>query len=131
MTENVYIHGVDILGGEYVGAVIPLAQASGPQPALVIRVKNAGELVKKQGGATGSLVFDAVPGAITNVIYGKMRDEFAKKLKEQGVDADVTVSTSPPNGPAPRSDFLPGMAVGAVTVGIGVGLWKLLRGILR
>ena len=131
MSDNIYIHGADVLGGEFVGAIVPLAQAGGTQPALVIRVKNAGELAAKQGGATGGLAFDAVPGTITNVIYGKMRDEFSKKLKDQGVDADVTVSSTPPTGPKPKTEFLPGVLVGAGATAVGFALWKLLRGLFK
>ena len=124
---NVYLHGTDVLGA----GMIPLAQAGGPQPALVIRVKNAGQLVAKEGGKPGELAFDALPGTITNFMYAKMRDEFAAKLKEQGVNADVQVTTSPPNGPPPRSEFLPGVAVGAGVTAIAFGLWKIFRGLTR
>lgn len=130
--NNRHVHGVDILGWSEApikidGSIIPLAQAGGQQPALVVRVKNAANVVAQQGGATGKLAFDLVPNTITNLVYGKMRDEFSSKLKEQGVDADVTVTTTPPNGPSPRSDFIPGIVVGAALTGIGLGALRLFR----
>jgi hypothetical protein len=122
-----YLHGTDVLGA----GMIPLAQTNTPQPALVIQVKNAGELVSKQGGKPGAFAFDAVPATLTNLIYGTMRSEFEKKLKEQGVDADVRVVAAAPTGPAPRSDFFPGVIVGAALTGIACGAWKLFRGLTR
>lgn len=126
---NIHIHGIDVLGWSEApitidGATIPLAQAGGPQPAIVIRVKNAGALAA-QGGAAGSLAFEAVPNTITNIIYGRMRDEFLQKFKEKGVDADVSITTTPPAGPPPRSDFVPGVLAGGALVGLAWGAAKL------
>lgn len=133
MSDNVYIHGTDILGFSEApikidgAGIIPLAQAGGPQPALVIRVKNPGALVAKEGGAAGKLAFDAAPASITGMIYSKMREEMLTKFKEKGVDADVQVTTNPPMGPPPKKEFVIGAAVGAGAVGAGWGLWKLLK----
>ena len=120
--SNSYVIGTDLLG-----AIIPLAQAGGPQPALVIRVKNAEQLVRAKGGAAGALAFDIAPQATTSKIYSEMRNEMIRKFKEQGVDADVQIVTSPPSGPPPKKEFVSGMAAGAGAVGVGWLLWKLIR----
>ena len=116
----------DVLGDE-IGASIPLASIKSPEPALVIRVKNAPELVAKQGGAMGKLAFDLAPATITGKIYSEMQKEMLTKFAEKGVVADVQVVTSPPSGPPPKAEFLRGMAAGGIGVGIVYGLWRLIR----
>ena len=117
----------DILGDEIGAGMIPLASVRSPEPALVIRVRNAPELVAKQGGAMGKLAFDIAPASITAKIYSEMQKEMLTKFREKGVVADVQVVTSPPSGPPPKAEFLRGMAAGGVGVGIVYGLWRLIR----
>jgi len=125
-----YLDGVDVLGSERNDSSaddFDLAQATDPEPALVIRVENPGELVQKQGGATGALVFDIAPSSVTGMIYSKMRDEMLKKFKEQGVNADVQITTSPPKGPPPKAEFVRGMVAGGATAGVVYLLYRLIR----
>lgn len=103
---STYLDGTDILG-EY----------------LVIRVKNVPELVKKQGGAAGALAYAAAPQTITAKVYDEMRSKLAEGLDQQGVDADISVVSLPPTGPAPKGELLTGIAIGAGTVGIGALVW--------
>ena len=99
---------------------------------VVIKVKNVGDLVKKQGGALGNAAFGLLPQMITNTVYTKMRDEFSKKLGEQGVDAEVSVTASPPGGAVPAGEGIKFGLIAVGTVGAGWGLWHfLLRPLLR
>lgn len=101
------------------------AGATGDQ-YIVIKVKNVGDLVKKQGGALGNLAFSLVPTTISNTVYSKMRDEFSTKLKEQGVDADVSVTATPPGGSVPAGEGIKLGLIAAGTIGVGWGAWHFL-----
>lgn len=134
---NPYLHGADVLSSkvpdvdedndenDIVG--VSLAQApGGGDPALVIRVKNTADVVKAQGGGAGAIAFSLAPATITAQVYSTMQAQLKTKLKEQGVDADVTVTTTPPTGPAPKGDLLTGVVLGAGVVGLGFLLKKLI-----
>lgn len=95
--------------------------ADSPDQYVVIHVKNMGDVINAQS-KLGGLLFKGMPSTLSGVAYGKMRDELRSKLADQGVDADVTVTTNPPKGKPPSTDFLPGVLVGAGSVG---ALWAL------
>lgn len=84
--------------------------------ALVVRVKNVGDAVKSQGGATGALAFSITPETISNVVYSKIRDELISGFRDKGIDVDVQLTSTPPTGPAPKNEFLRGAALGAGTI---------------
>lgn len=89
---------------------------------LLIHVNNVPELVQKQGGNTGSLVYKLAPSTVTGKVYSAMKDQFKAKLAEQGVVADVSIVTNPPSGPPPKAEILRGAALGAGLVGF---MWLL------
>ncbi len=98
---------------------------------VVIRVKNMGDVVRREGGALGNFAYEMTPQTIANIAYGKMRDEFKKSLADKGVDADVTLAATPPIGKPAKGELLTGVLVGAGTVGIGWGLWHIVRSLLK
>jgi hypothetical protein len=102
-----YLSGTDVLGADFFD-MGPL-----PEQFVVVRVKNLPALVKAQGGAAGSLAMDFAPRTIANEVYSKIQGEFKKALSEKGVDADVTVTATPPQGAAPQGEFLIGIGIGA------------------
>lgn len=108
------------------GATI-VGDAIDPQ-YVVIKVKNMGDVVTKQGGAMGNVAYSLTPQTISNIAYERMRDDFKKGLAEKGVDADVTITAMPPTGKPPAGELWFGVAVGASTVGMGWLLWKLIAG---
>ncbi len=112
-----YLHGLD----EVLGAA-----AFAGEPAIVIRVKDLGSLIKSQS-PTGGVLYGLTPSTMAGIVYGQMRDKLAAGLKDQGVNADVTIATSPPSGPPPKGDLLFGMSLGAGAVGVGWGLWHLIK----
>lgn len=91
---------------------------TGGDPALVIRIKNVADVVKRQGGATGAAAYAAIPNVVTEKVYSTVQEQLSTKFKEQGVDADVQVTSAPPMGKAPsgKRDFLTGAVVGAGAV---------------
>lgn len=93
------------------------------EPAIVIRLKDVGGLVKSKSAA-GGLLYNLTPGTMSTIVYGQMRDKLAGGLKDEGVDADVQITTSPPSGPPPKSEFGRGAALGVVAA---AGGWALFR----
>jgi len=109
-----------------IGVALPLAPVPVKDRAVVIRVKNARDLVAAKGKAAAE-GFEAFPDTFSRMVYERLRNELAAGLKEKGVDADVAVTETPPvGGGPPPADFLKGIAIGASVVGIA---W-LLRGLL-
>lgn len=130
------IFGTDVIGGDFgnfeaeiFGATMP-PQPQPPQqngPFITIHVKDVPALVKAKGGSIGGLVAGLLPQTIEAKVYGDMASQFKEKLKEQGVDADVAVVTAAPFGGPFKRDFLIGGAVGVGMVGVGFGLFKLIK----
>lgn len=58
--------------------------------AILIRVKNAGELARSQG-AVAALAQSIAPATIEGKVYAEMAKKLADSLKAQHVDADVTI----------------------------------------
>ncbi len=104
------------------GSIVGVATG---QPAIVIRVRDVGAVLKSKSAA-GSFLYDFAPATLSNITLSEMAKKIGAGLKAEGVDADVQVATSPPSGPAPKSDFRTGVAVGVASVGVGWGLWKLI-----
>lgn len=101
-----------------------------PDQYVVIHVKNMGDVINAQS-KLGGILFKGAPSTLTGYAYGKMRDEMKSKLAEQGVDADVTVTTNPPKGKVASTDFLPGVIVGVGSVGALWALYKLVAMIIH
>lgn len=118
-----FLMGTDVLGSDVVGATTPAAQG----PFVTIHVKNAPELVAKQGGSIGSLAFGLVPQTITNKIYTEMASEIGKGMREKGVDADIKVVGNLPAVRPLSQDFTVGALIGAGGVGIGYGIFRLVK----
>jgi len=127
------IFGSDVIGSdedfesfsaEVFGATVPEA---GGGPYVTIHVKDIPALVKAKGGSIGGLVAGLVPKTIEAKVYGDMASQFLTKLKEQGVDADVRVVTTTPFGGPFKQDFLIGAGVGVGMVGVGFGIFKLVK----
>lgn len=112
--------------GDAVGAVsVPLSPVAGTgDRAVVVRLKNVGDLLKSQGGAAGALAYGAVPQTMTDVVYGKLRAELEQKLREQGVDADVQVTYTPPQGGRSPRDLLVGAALCGGFIGLAAFFWR-------
>jgi hypothetical protein len=110
--------------GAYTDDASVVGAATG-QPAIVVRVRDVGAVLK-QKSAAGSLLYDFAPATLSNYTLTEMAKKIGEGLKAEGVDADVQVATSPPSGPPPKSDFMTGAAVGVASVGVGWGLWRLI-----
>jgi len=77
MRMNTYRRGLDAIG-----------QLT--NRAILIRVKNAGELARSQG-ALASLVQSIAPATIEGKVYDEMVKKLSASLKENNVDADIRV----------------------------------------
>ena len=109
--------GYQILGG-----------AAEDSLALVIKVKNIAEVVAKQGGAAGKLAQQLAPLTIANTVYNAMKDKMAAGFAEQGVVADIAITSSVPTAKPTKGEFLAGVVVGGVGVGaVAVGGWALWK----
>lgn len=77
-----YLHGLDVIG----------APADSPETnrAILIRVKNAGELARSQG-TLATVAQSLAPATIESKVYDEMAKQLQQKFKEQHVDADVTI----------------------------------------
>lgn len=106
-----YLIGADVLGAGGFGD-------AAAEQFLVVRVNNVADLVSKKGGRAGGLVFSALPTTITNQVYSEMQKKLAAGLRDEGVDATVTVTSTPPKGGGKLSnDALTGAAIGGLAVG--------------
>lgn len=98
-------------------------------PGLLIQVRDPNALAASKGGRVASFITSVAPESITNKIYSEMQKQFAQKLREQGVDADVQIVD--PAGYRPSgmggTEALVFVGVGAVTAGLGMLIWKWLR----
>lgn len=117
MSASDYLFGTDVLLG------------AGEQ-YLVIRVKNVGDLVAKQGGAVGKLAHTLAPQTITDKVYDEMRKEMLKEFAKQGADVDIQVTATPPMGKRAPTEFGRGALVGgvgaAVLGGLALVVWRIL-----
>lgn len=102
-----------------------------PQRAILLKVKNVGALVAKQGGAPGQIVSSLsqmVPGGIVSqpletLVLDKMVAELRTNLAAKGVDAEVSV-VEPGSYRGSASGLAQGTALGAAGVGL---LWLAKR----
>ncbi len=112
--------GLDILGA---------ADALADQ-YVTLRIKNIDRdrLTYKLGGSTGTFAaaglhfVDAGPKAALDIAVPIVRN----KMRDYGIDAEITVSNVPPSkGGRALSEFWPGAFAGTV-VGVSIlGIWKL------
>lgn len=117
------------VGGTDAAPTLVGAAPAAAGPAIVIRVNDVGGLIKSQSAA-GGVLFSITPETMSNLVYSQMKDKLAAGLAEQGVNADVQIVASPPSGPAPKSEFLRGAAIGAGAIGACWALWSfVLRGL--
>jgi hypothetical protein len=118
-----YLHGTDVLGAAFLPSSTP---AVGDGPFVTVHFKNPAALVAAKGGEIGATMFKLVPNTILSQVYSQTRDKIAAGMKAEGADADVQVVTSQPSGGPFARDFLVGSVVGAGSVGVVFGLWKLV-----
>lgn len=98
---------------------------------VTIKVNNVENLVKQQGGAAGEIAFKLAPQTVSNTVYSKLKDQLAAALKEKGVEADVTITSSPATGAPAKGELLTGLALGAGGVGIAYGVVKLVGHLIK
>ncbi len=127
-----YLNGCDVLGAEFgtvddVGADFFATNQPG-ESFIVIRVKDIGGLVAREGGSAGALAYKAAPVTVTNAVYSKMQEEFAKGLREKGVDAEVKVMANPPRDSPIQGELVVGVALGGGVVVLGLVLKSVFGG---
>ncbi|MDO8681563.1 MAG: hypothetical protein Q7R30_23865 [Acidobacteriota bacterium] len=124
-----YLDGTAVLGlFEPTGGLASVPSTSTPPTQyIVFTVKNLPEVVAKEGGSAGAVAFKAVPQTIENMAYGKIRDELKTEFGKKGVNIDVQTTYVKPVGGRPPNDLLVGATMGAASVGVGYGLWKLVK----
>ena len=95
--------------------------------ALLIKVKNAAELVRSQG-ALAAFAQTLAPATLESKVLSTLRDKLTSALKEQNVDADISIVepkafTAAGGGHIARD-------VGLVVAGVGglALLYHLFRG---
>ena len=110
MRARNYIAGLDVLGAD-----------QETNRAILIRVRNAGELARSQG-AVASLAQSLAPATVEGRVYGEMAKQLSQSLKAKNIDADVSVVEPSMWKPAGSSHVWidVGFAVG------GAGLFALL-----
>ena len=115
---HTYSHGLDALGAD-------------TNRAILIRVKNAGELARSQGGVA-SLAQSLAPATIEGKVYDTLRDKLFKSLQEQHVDAEVT-GVEPKgfvqaDGKHSWTDVGVGLLAAGGAVGLLAILWRVFAG---
>lgn len=114
-------------GGDYLGA------AAGPDRAILIRLKGAGDLAKREAkGVQGGIVKILEPLApkfIESQVYTEMAKQLAEGFRQKKVDADVQVVESsagwrPPAG----GNFWLTVAAGSLAAVLGGGVLYALLG---
>ena len=81
------------------GAALVGAQAVAKR-AIVIRVNNLAEVVKKRGGSVGDLAQTLLPETIETQFFSEMQKEMIRQFRSEGVDVSVDVVA---NDKAPAS----------------------------
>jgi hypothetical protein len=121
---SAYLQGTFVLG-----ALFPWQPKPGDQ-YLVVHVKNAADVVNKQGGSAGNVAYSLAPSAVTGKVYETIANELRKGFREKGVDADLQILEQAPQGQTPRRDLTTGVVLGAGAVGVGWLLWRyVLQGL--
>lgn len=100
--------------------------------SILIRVNNPLELVKTQSGKPGSfaskmaaLATYGAPQTLTNVVLGKMVEQFKEQLAKNGVDVNVmVVDDTGMRATSGERDIVTGIGLGAVLVGLGWTAWR-------
>lgn len=113
---NKYTKAVDIIG-------------TSADRAIIIRVKNMRDVVKREGGALGDLAQTVLPDFTSEQFYSKLRSELSGKFKEKGVDAqvDVVLARDAPTTPAQTGlarEFAVGIGIGLAIEALGLWLWR-------
>jgi len=109
-------------------ALSPLVGADEQGRAILIRVKNALALAASQGGAAGAIASKLVPQTVGSTVLSKMVDQLSSNLKQNGVDADVSiVADAGQKAVSGGRDLLVGVGIGVAGTGALWALWKLLR----
>lgn len=109
-----HLHGLDILGQE-------------TNRAILIKVHNAGDLARRQGGIA-AFAQALAPATIENEVYKAMRDKLAKSLAAENIKADVTVVSEDGFKTVDGSHI--GRDLGLAVAGVGgiALLWHLFKG---
>ena len=126
--------GADVIGSdeedfgaftsEIFGATVP---QQGGGPFITIHVKDVPAVVKAKGGAIGGLIAGLVPSTIEAKVYGDISKRLVEDFAKQGVDIETKVVSAAPFGGPFKRDFLIGSAVGVGAVGVGFGLFRLVK----
>lgn len=111
-----YLHGLDVLGAE-------------PETnrAILIRVKNAGEVARSQG-TLATIAQSLAPATIEAKVYDEMAKQLQQKLKDQHVDAEVTVVEPKGMQPADGKHVWQDVAIGLGLVGVVALAWGIASG---
>lgn len=86
--------------------------------AILIRVKNAGQLASAQGSAAG-LMAGIAPAMIEGKVYDEVSSKLRAALKTQGVDADVSI-VEPNSFRSPADNSPPWQSPLFIAGGVGV-----------
>lgn len=117
MIRSAHRAGIDIIG------------AAAPPRAILIRVRNAGDVARKQG-ALASLATALVPATVEARVYEEMAARLDGDLKANGIDAEVSViaDASRPSSPGAGDGgaFLRGAAVGVGGAGVVWLAWRFV-----
>lgn len=117
--RNMYKNGATILGAP---AVQPETNR-----AILIRVKNAGEVARSQG-ALATIAQSLAPATVEAKVYDAMRDQLAQSLASNHVDADVTVVEPKAYQSADGKHVWQDLAIGVGLIGVAAFAWKIATG---
>ncbi len=96
------------------------ADAAARERAVVIRVLNVQDVVKKEGGDLASLARRFLPDAVDTRFYDELVKQLQDEFKKQGVVASVNVVDA---GVAPTARVPESTAVRDVAIGVGTGIF--------
>ncbi len=99
--------------------------STGEGPFLTIHVRNLPDLVHAQAGAKGSVAQQVLPGFVEKQVYDTIKSNILDGLRQNKVDADVSIVSGKPAGGPLQTDFYTGIAVGGGIIGVVWGLVKL------
>jgi len=106
------ITGKDILTGE-----------AKSQRALLIKVKNAGQLASKQG-IIATAASALLPETVEGKVYDEMKKKLASALSDEGVDAEIKVVEPAAYKASGASPIWKPMALGLAGIGVLTLLYK-------
>jgi hypothetical protein len=94
--------------------------------AILIRVRNPAELARKQGGAA-AIAQMLAPNTVDEKIHATIADRLRGALRNEGVDAEISIVEPDNVRPAGMSNWWKYLAIGLGAIGAGYVGYRVVK----